>query len=175
MPDTWPTFTEYLLLFFHNIWAILSFVYREQSFFNCCYCHLGTDFLLKPPLVIMVICPHSQERTLECSLTKELNRKIPLLLSYLQGKVNVNQVSLFMKVISSSLERKKKKSLSLPNFGFSSEDKDLIPEVVTVSWQMIYKICFRQYITWIYFKVFIHDAIIFKRWGFCSRFENFEI
>lgn len=150
--------------FFHNTWAILSFVYREQSFLSCCYCHFCTGFLLKPPLVIMVICLYSQEKTIECSLTKELNRKIPLLLSYFKGKFNVNQVSMFVKVISSSSERKKKQSLSLPNIGFSSEDKDLIPEVVTASWQMIYKICFRQYITWIwYFKVFIHDAAIFKR------------
>ena len=109
MPDTsWQTFTEHVLFFFHNIWAILSFVNREQSFFNLCYCHLYTDILLKPSLVIMVICPYSQERTIECSLVKELNRKVPLSFSYLKGKVNINQVSMFMKVISSSSGRGKK-------------------------------------------------------------------
>lgn len=119
-------------LFFHNIRAILSFVNREQSFFNLCYCHLYTDILLKPSLVIVVICPYSQERTLECSLVKELNRKIPLSFSYLKGKVNINQVSMFMKVISSSSGRGKKMP-KLPNIGFSSEDKDLIPEMVTAT------------------------------------------
>ena len=54
------TFYYYSL---HNNWAILSFAYRERSFFNCCYCYLCTGSLLKPPLIIVVIFPCSQERT----------------------------------------------------------------------------------------------------------------
>ena len=64
------------------------------------------------------------------SLAKEINRKIPLSLSYLKGKFNINQMSMFMEGRSSSSERKKK-SLSLLKISISLEDKDLMSEVVT--------------------------------------------
>lgn len=50
------------------------------------------------------------------SLAKEINRKIPLPLSYLKGKVNINQASMFMEGRSSSSERKKKEPKLVQDF-----------------------------------------------------------